>query len=186
MRPETSRMLQAAFRGYTHRMKRYSWMIAAALLAVLGGACDKPKPLPSEGESEAADPTARTKAYASMSAKDRAQAAAKLALAGEGADPNEVEALLRAAPNEAERAALEQGSRPRFATEYAKVLAQKLKPGQVSASGTKGTTLLIKSEHCNKFLLENFAGAPEARTAKLIGFERIACESKGLKLAAEL
>jgi hypothetical protein len=171
--------------SYTAPMKRFSWVLVAAWFVVVGGACDKPKPLPSE-EQAATDPAARQQAYANMSAQDRAQAAGKLTLAGEGADPDEVEALLKGAPADAERTALKQSSRRRFATQYAQVLEQKQKPGQVSAGGADGTTLVIKSEHCNKFLLENFVGAPEARTARLVGFTRIACESQGLKLAAEL
>jgi len=159
--------------------------VAVVVLATVAGACDKSKPLPSEGDS-GADPAANQQAYASMSANGRAQAAAKLVLAGKGADPAQIEALLAAAQSDAERAKLAQTLRPRFAAEYAKVLELKQKPGRVSTSGADGTTLFIASEHCNQFLLQNFAGAPEARTAKLIGFTRIACESKALKLAAEL
>ncbi len=162
--------------------------VAAVVLgiAVATSGCDRPKPLPTESVSASSGATTPQPAFASMSPEQRVQAADGLALAGDGADPDQVAALLEATQGTAERTALQQRARPRFAAAYAKVLEQKQKPGQVSVSGAGGTTLLVRGEHCSKFLLENFVGAPEAKTARLLGFSRVACESRALKLAAEL
>jgi hypothetical protein len=163
-----------------------AWLWVTVLVAFVAG-CDKPKALPTEqvegAQTEAANHEQR---FAAMSAKDRLGALEQLALAGEKAELDVVEAWLKAAQNDAERAALKQAARPRFATQYALLLAQKQKPSHVAAGGTDGTTLSVRGDHCSKFLLEDFVGSRDAKTAKLVGFVALSCESKALALTAEL
>lgn len=161
---------------------------ALALLVPLA-ACKKkplPKPLPAgAGAAASARLPGLVKKYQGMSAADRLQAARHGCYVSKKCDPADARALFEAASG-TEKSALQAAARPVFAQQYEKELVAKgKKPDSVAATGKDGTTLEVKGPPCNRFLLSNFMN-DFGKRARMIGFKRVACESKALKAKMNL
>src|SRR5512145_702392 len=134
-------------------------------------AASEQRATPDAGGEE--DPAVLARRYEAMTPASRMAAMSKLPLMEEQGSPAEIRALLGAARDESERDALAQAGRRAFAQQYAEVLARKQKPGTVTVTDSRNATLSVRSEHCSKFLLENFAAGESGSIAKLLGFERV-------------
>jgi hypothetical protein len=161
------------------------------LSILLGTSCQDRKPqevtpAPSQGAASGAL-AELTRQYRTASLAGRMQAAADATYVGKNSDPIRCEALLAAADDESERAALAATGRPVFARQYQQALiADRQQVDGVSAVGKQGATLGIKGAVCSRFFLENLAGRPEGRMARLLGFERLECSSQAVQVSLTL
>lgn len=125
--------------------------------------------------------------YSAMTPAERIQAAMRICFVGRDCDGAEARALLEAAVMPAEREALKATARSSFLRQYTTFLTEQgKKPDAVSGGTDEDRTLRVTGDACTRFLLENFAGGPPGKTAKLIGFTRFECESKALKAGVDL
>ena len=159
-----------------------------SLLLPLAACKKKPLPKPlahGPGAAASAELPGLVKKYSAMSAAGRLAAAKSGCYVSQKCDALEAQALFQAAPG-AEKTALQAAARPVFAQQYEKELVAKgKKPDSVTTTGKDGTTIDVKGQPCNRFLLSNFMN-DFGKRARMLGFKRMACESKALKAKINL
>jgi hypothetical protein len=126
-----------------------------------------------------------TAEYKALKPSERLEAARSACYIGE-CQGFEAAALLDAADSDAERESLREAARGGLVGQYQTKLAGKAKkPVTVQAGGTNGGTLSVKGV-CNRFMMEDFAGGPEKKQAKTLGFVRVECSEAALNAAVDL
>jgi hypothetical protein len=170
--------------GSTPMRSPQSWLTASLLLGLTVGCQrhDDPttRPLPS------AAPSAAVTAVTGLSPADRLAAATALCAARAPCEPAQARALVAAADDERERAALRKAASEALFARTEAWMKERLKPATLSTTGAQGRTVRISSEHCDGFLIERFVDSTEGRTAAALGFDRIQCQHGGVSLEAAL
>ena len=164
-------------------------VLICSILSVVGCQDDRSRSAaPAPADSAASTASAElVRRYRQAGLAGRMKAAADAVYVGTGSDPSRCEALLAAADDDSERAALRATARPAFARQYRQaLLAERRQVDGVSAVGKQGATLGIRGAICSRFFLENLAGRPEGRTARLLGFERLECSSQAVQVSLAL
>ena len=171
---------------------RQSIALAATLALTLGVACDQSKKEAAPAASASAPSPAALEAelqaeYSKLSPRKREESAATACYVGAKCKGVEAKALMAAAADPAEREKLATRAREAYARQFeGKLLDDGKKPDSLRLADGKDRILVVKGKLCNRFFLENFMASEEAKVAKVLGFERLECESRGLKAGVDL
>ncbi len=185
---------QLTFQGAKTRFSTLAPALALGLLStLLFGGCQRSRS--AERNSAGAASAERrdeelqklTATYRSRGLAERMKAAADGCYVGGSCQSIHHQALLAGADDESEREALRATARPVFARQYHDELRRRRHQAeQVRAVGSSRRTLRVKGPLCSRFFLANFAGRPEARVARTLGFTRVECESQAVRAGLDL